>query len=170
MREYLLAIRDGPGDLPTYHLTWVRSSGVSSGGAIAHEHRSLCEALRLGLSKDQLDLSNLSCFEHLVRRLLTLEIAVARSPNAPDVSGLEVVAENPIAATGQAYVSNMTSWITDRLKEKANIQKQSRLFKEEFNKKGKKIGEDDEPGKCWKKKQGKGGSKSSGGADGSAGT
>lgn len=35
------------------------------------------------------------------------------------------MAENPIAATGQAYVSNMISWITDRLKEKANIQKQS---------------------------------------------
>jgi len=42
-----------------------------------------------------------------------------------------------------------------------------RLFKEEFNKKNKKTGEDDEPGKRWKKKQGKGGSKSSGGADGS---
>lgn len=75
-----------------------------SGGAIAiaHEHCSLCETLRLGLSKDQLDLSNLASFEHLVRRFLTLEIAVARSQNAPDFSGLEVVAENPIAATGQA--------------------------------------------------------------------
>eukprot|EP00435_Cladocopium_sp_Y103_P011928 s3109_g3.t1 len=170
VREYLEAIRDGPGDLPSYHMSWVRSSGVTSGSAIVHEHHSLCEALRLALSKDQLDVSNLASYEHLTRRLLTLEIAVARSPGNPDFTGLEVVAEAPIASTGQAYVSSMSTWITEKLKEKANIQKQSRLFKEEFSKKsGKGIDDSDDKSKRWKKQKGKGG-KSSGGADGSAAT
>lgn len=169
VREYLHAIRDGPGDLATYHLSWVRSSGVVAGSAIVHEHHSLCEALRLALSKDQIDVSNLASFEHLTRRLLTLEIAVARSPGSPDFTGLEVVAEAPVAATGQAYVSSMSSWITEKLKEKANIQKQSRLFKEEFSKKTGKGVDDDDKSKTWKKQKGKGG-KSSGGADGSAAT
>jgi hypothetical protein len=63
----------------------------------------------------------------------------------------------------------MSSWITEKLKEKANIQKQSRLFKEEFSKKTGKGVDDDDKSKTWKKQKGKGG-KSSGGADGSAAT
>eukprot|EP00438_Fugacium_kawagutii_P030000 Skav225301 [mRNA] locus=scaffold445:112717:116856:+ [translate_table: standard] len=96
VKEYLQAVLNGPGDLPTYHLSWVRSSGVASGSAITHEHRSLCEALRLAITKDQLDVSNLSSFESLVRRLLVLEMAVARSPSSPDFSGLDVVPSLPM--------------------------------------------------------------------------
>ena len=94
--EYLKAILAGPGDVISYHLTWVKSSGVSQGTAVVHEHKCLCEALRLGLTRDLLDVSNLMCFEHLTRRLITLEIAVSRNPGMPDFSGLEIVAESPI--------------------------------------------------------------------------
>ena len=45
VKDYLRAIREGPGDLPTYHLSWV-----------------LCETVRLAISKDQLDVSNLCSF------------------------------------------------------------------------------------------------------------
>jgi hypothetical protein len=171
VREYLAAIRDGPGDLPTYHLSWLRSSGVSGSGAIVHEHHSLCEALRLALTKDQIDVSNLASFEHLTRRLLTLEIAVARSPSAPDFTGLEVVSEAPISSAGQAYVASMSSWITEKLKEKANIQKQSRLFKEEFSKRSGKgdANPGDGQGK-WNRKRGGKGKQQGGGAEGSAAT
>lgn len=154
--EYLQAIRDGPGDLASYHLGWVRSSGVSAASAIAHEHRSLVETLRLAISRDQLDVSNLCSFENICRRLLTLEMAVARNSAAPDFTGLEVISEAPISSQGQAYVSNMATWVTDRLKEKAQIQKQSRLFREEFNRGGRKQGEDEETaggGKRWKYKK-----------------
>ena len=156
-REYLVAIREGPGDLISYHNGWVRSSGISNSSAIAHEHRSLIETLRLGFSKDQLDLSNLTCMENVVRRLIVLEMAVARNPAAPDFSGLDVVSETPIAAQGQAYVSAITSWVTEKLKERSQIQKQARLFKEEFGRRGgKKFGDEDDEdsGKNkWKKKK-----------------
>lgn len=71
----------------------------------------------------------------------------------------------------------MSSWITDKLKERANIQKQSRLFKEEFSKRGKATQDDgDQVGgggggnPRWKKKKNKkqGGDGDSGGASSSA--
>ena len=169
VKEYLTSILSGPGDLPTYHLSWVRTSGVHSSSAIVHEHRSLCETVRLALSKDQLDVSNLCCIENVVRRLITLEIAVSRSPNAPDFSGLEVVAEAPISAHGSAQVSAMQAWVTERLKERANIAKQSRLFREETGKKARQGDGDEEGGKRWRKPKGKGkkgGAEASSAADG----
>lgn len=169
VREYLCAIRDGPGDLISYHNGWVRTSGIPTSSAIAHEHRSLIETLRLGYSRDQLDLTNLSCMENVVRRLVILELAVSRNPAAPDFTGLDLVSETPLGPQGQAHVSKVTAWVTDRLKERAQIQKQARLFKEEFGRaKPKKTGDDgdeeadDGYGK-WKKKKKKGG-----GASGSA--
>lgn len=124
-----------------------------------------------------LDISNLMSFEHLTRRLIILEIAVARNPSLPDFSGLDVVSEAPITSSGSAAVSAMSSWITDKLKERANIQKQSRLFKEEFSKRGKATQDDgDQVGgggggnPRWKKKKNKkqGGDGDSGGASSSA--
>ena len=79
--------------------------------------------------------------------------------------------EAPVSSGGAAHVASMSSWITEKLKEKANIQKQSRLFREEQSKrKGGGKGDPGEDGGAqrWKKKnkgqKGAGG----GGADGSA--
>ena len=171
--EFVKAVQAGPGDLSTYHLAWTRSSGVAPQSAIVHEHRCLCEALRLGLTRDLLDISNLMVFEHLTRRLLTLEIAVSRNPQMPDFGGLDVVSEAPISSQGSAHVASMSSWITEKLKERANIQKQSRLFREEFGrtkgagKGGKEEGDPENPKARWKKK--KKGGQDGGGAAGSAG-
>lgn len=43
---------------------------------------------------------------------------------------------NPIAVKGQAYLSFVTTWMTDRLKERAQIQKQSRLYPEDVGRRG----------------------------------
>ncbi|CAK8989683.1 Uncharacterized protein SCF082_LOCUS1918 [Durusdinium trenchii] len=170
-KEYLTSIRDGPGDLLSYHTGWVRASGVAPNSAISHEHKNLIETLRLGFSKDQLDLSNLCSFENICRRLVVLEIAASRNPSAPDFTGLDVVTEAPISQHGQAQVSTVTSWVTERLKERAQIQKQSRLFKEEFGK-TKKAGygeEEDQTGTKNKWRRKKKQDKDAGGAAGSAG-
>ena len=152
-KEYLQAIRSGPWDIPSYHLGWIQNSGVATSSAIAHKHRSLLEILRLAISRDQVDVSSLCSFEALTRRLVTLEIAVARSPGAPDCSGLEVVSEAPISSQGQAHVSSMNAWITEKLKEKAQVQKQARLFREEFKGRGPKKaledGDDADHNKRW---------------------
>lgn len=170
--EYLKSILAGPGDLISYRNLWVRSSGVMQNSAIAHEHHHLCEVLRLAITVDQIDPSNLACCESITRRLIVLEIAVSRNPTSPDFQGLDLVEEAPVSSSGQARTAGMSLWITEKLKERAQIQKQSRLYREEFNRKGgKKLGQDeeDEGGKRWrKKKANKGKGQDGGGASSSA--
>lgn len=171
--EYFKSILAGPGDLVSYHNMWLRSSGVAWNSAVAHEHHHLCEVLRLAISVDQIDPTNLTCCESIVRRLIVLEIAVQRNPQSPDFNGLDLVSETPVTSQGQAVTSSMNLWITERLKERAQIQKQSRLYREEMQKKPKKGGDadDGEGSKRWnknKKGKGRGGGGDPSGADGSA--
>lgn len=79
-----------------------------------------------------------------------------------------MISESPISAHGTAQVNAMNSWITEKLKERANIQKQSRLSREEFRKGGNKPGkaDDDESGGRWRQKKNK---KSKGQNDGGGG-
>ncbi len=89
--EFRQNVLDGPGNLVSYHSEWVRMSGVSDTGSQCHEHKHLCETVRLGLSVDQLDVSCLACMEQTVRRLVQIEMAVERSPQHPDFTGLDVL-------------------------------------------------------------------------------
>eukprot|EP00438_Fugacium_kawagutii_P017101 Skav204591 [mRNA] locus=scaffold672:132020:137458:- [translate_table: standard] len=132
--EFMRAVRDGSSDLTTYHLNWAQHSGISSYGAAVHEHRVLCDSLRCMLSVDQIDISNSLGAEILVRRIVQIETATARNPASPDYSGLEVLMEQPLGAGGEAQVIKLSEWVGARLKERATIQKQSRLYKEEFAK------------------------------------
>ena len=132
-REFLASILESGTDIGNYHHQWVKSSGVNMHSSVVHEHRNLVEMIRLGLCKDQLDLSNLMSFELGVRRLVQLEVAVQRSPHSPDYSGLDVLLENPLNESGGASTRLLDNWITDRLKEKAQIAKQNRLYKEEVS-------------------------------------
>ena len=132
--EFLKAIRAGSSDMVTYHLNWARSSGINPYAAAVHEHRVLCDVVRNMLSVDQLDISNSLGAEIIIRRLIQIETATARSPTNPDYSGLDVIMEQPLGQSGEAQALKFTEWIGGRLKEKATIQKQSRLYKEEFSK------------------------------------
>ena len=65
----------------------MRLSGVSRKTSSVDIHRSVCEALRLMHSFDQLDASALAVGEHLTRWVIQTELAVERNPSAPDFSG-----------------------------------------------------------------------------------
>lgn len=157
--EFLGSIREGTSDLPGYHLQWLQHSGVNSRSAVAHEHKTILEAVRLGICRDQLDISNLLSFELLIRRAIQLEMAVARCPSNPEFSGLEALMESPITSGGSASTRAVDSWLTDRLKEKAQIQKQARLYREEMSHgardKGSSFQGDDAdgPGGKWRRKK-----------------
>ena len=75
-------------------------SGVYQFGAAAHEHHVIIECLRKAMEIDQIDISNLSFAEDLVRRVIQIEVAVSRNPAQPDYSGLEELLESPVDATG----------------------------------------------------------------------
>ena len=132
MMELLKAIRSGPGDLATYHLSWSRSSGVNNFSMVCHEHRIICNVLRAAIETDQFNLPNSLSFEILARRLVQVETAVARNPVSPDFTGLELILEDPVGTGGEAVTSTFNTWLASKLKEKANVAKQTRLYREEF--------------------------------------
>ena len=119
--------------MPSYHLQWVKTSGVNPKTSLVHEHRNLVEILRLAICRDQLNPMNCMSFELVTRRLIQLEIAVSRSPSNPEFVGLDVLMENPIEESGAASMKAMDTWLTDQLKARAQIQKQSRLYREEMS-------------------------------------
>ena len=129
--EWLTAVRSGPGDVTSYHHERMRRSGVSENSAVSHIHFVLCEAARLAIEVDQIDVSNLASFELLFRRVCQDETAVARNPRHPDYGGLDVVMAAPTSEQGQATTSMFSEWVTALLKEQASIYRQTRLWNEE---------------------------------------
>ena len=61
-----------------------------------------------------------------------METAVARNSQSPDFSGLELMLEESVGQGGEAITTSFNAWIASKLKEKANIAQQARLYKEEF--------------------------------------
>lgn len=132
LMELFRAIRSGPGDLATYHLTWVKNSGVSPYSMVAHDHRIICNVLRAAIEVDQYNVADSLAFEILSRRLVQIETAVGRNAQSPDFTGLELILEDPVGAGGEATTSVFNTWLATKLKEKANVAKQTRLYREEF--------------------------------------
>ncbi|CAK9087068.1 Uncharacterized protein SCF082_LOCUS41163 [Durusdinium trenchii] len=87
-------------------------------------------------------------------------VAVERNPSAPNYEGLDMVSGTSIQGDGRATAPKFTEWLTGRLKERAQIWKQERLYaQEKRQQKGKgKSGRDDDddsddPAKKRKKKK-----------------
>ncbi|CAK0806201.1 unnamed protein product [Prorocentrum cordatum] len=133
MKEFLDSVGAGPGNMISYQAEWERLSGVGEGLAVNHVHRNLCEVIRLMHSWDQVDHSMMASAEQIVRWLIQTEIAVERNPRHPDYSGLDIVISAPVNAVGRASTSKFNSWVTDRLKERAAIWKQGRLYRREID-------------------------------------
>eukprot|EP00438_Fugacium_kawagutii_P028529 Skav222526 [mRNA] locus=scaffold2875:77220:78404:+ [translate_table: standard] len=144
--EFLKSVRSSSTDLITYHLQWSRNSGVSQYAAALFEHRALCDCLKSLIQVDQVDVSSLLGAEFMVRRLVQIETAVSRNPASPDYSGLELLMESGVGSTGEARVVKFQEWVAARLKEKAQVQKQARLYREEFGRR-RPEGEENPPGK-----------------------
>jgi len=140
-REFCMAVRDGPGDLTSYHAEWERRSGVGNNTSVCHIHFVLCEVVRLLLCVDQCDGSNMQAAELVVRRIIQDEAAVARNPRHPDYGGLQLIMDSPISEQGHAQVAKFTEWMISQLRDQAGIFKQSRLWNEEQRLRGKGKGE-----------------------------
>ena len=160
-KELHESISEGPGNFISYHAEWLRLSGVSSRNSAAHVHRNLCDILRLMHSYDQLDSSALACGETICRWMIQTELAVERSPTMPDYSGLDIVAGTATLPDGRASTSKFNEWVSSRMKERAAIWKQERLFKAERQTRGVRGGkggeetsdEEDPAGKGKRKKK-----------------
>ena len=130
-REFHLAVSEGPGNFVSYHTEWLRLSGVSRRSSAAHVHQALCEGLRLLHQYDQVDSSGTAIGEHLTRWLIQTEIAVERNPMQPDYQGLDVIAGTSTMQDGRANTNKFNDWVSSKMKERASIWKQERLFRQE---------------------------------------
>ena len=144
VREFLQNVLDGPGNLVSYHAEWVRLSGVGESSSQCHEHRHLCEVLRLALGIDQLDVSSCASFEQTTRRFAQLEMAVDRCPGRPDFVGLDVLTDGAVSAKGAARAPKFAAWISDKQKERAAVLKGHKEFTAAAGGRGRDSGSDDE--------------------------
>ena len=130
-KEFHEAVAASTEGFLTYHSEWLRLSGLSRKTSSVHIHRSMCEALRLMHTFDQLDVSALAVGEHLSRWIIQMELAVERKPLAPDFSGLDTVSGTAQLPDGRAATTKFSEWVLGRLKERASLWKQERLFRQE---------------------------------------
>ena len=166
-KELHESVSEGPGNFLSYHAEWLRLSGVSGKSSSAHIHRHLCEVLRLMHSYDQVDASSLASAETICRWLIQVELAVERSPTSPDYSGLDIVAGTATLPDGRASTNRFNEWVTNRLKERAAIWKQEKLYRQEkkFGRGNRHEGDDDSDEEGYEKKKRKNKKKKGGGKD-----
>jgi len=130
-RELHEAVASGAGNFVSYHSEWVRLSGVSRRSSSAIVHQSLCEILRLAHFYDQIDSSSLASMEHVSRWLIQVELAVERNPQQPNYEGLDILSGTSVSSDGRATTTKFVEWVSNRMKDRANIWRQERLFKQE---------------------------------------
>jgi hypothetical protein len=121
LKEFCQSVASGPGNFTSYNTEWKMRAGISEYSSVAHDHRILCDVLRLAHDVDQIDGSNLACLEQIARRLVQHETAVERNPRNPDYTGLDLIMGEPVSASGAARTQRFTGWLNERMKEQSNI-------------------------------------------------
>ena len=96
---------------------------------VRHEHRVLMEILELAVTYDQLDVSALSSFELLGRRVQLLEEASSANPKNPRFEGSEYF--SGLGRRGAAVAPTLTAHVATSLQADVAIQKERRKAREE---------------------------------------
>jgi hypothetical protein len=130
-REFILAVLDGAGSLTQCRSQWLRMSGVGENTAVSHDHRILCEALRLGICYDQINVVNSAMAEQIMRHIIQHEMATSRDAKHPDYTGLGMLLNGTIGEKGAAHTTRFRSWIAGQQRDQAQILKQGRLLRDE---------------------------------------
>ena len=168
VRDFLESVAENGGDLTTHHASFLRKSGLSDNSAAAHEYKNLIAILKLAISYDQVDCSNLASVEQVVRRLLEIQVAVRRNPKHPTFDAFDYNTRGTVDEVGGARAGGYAEWIAEQQKIEAKTLKSTREWREEQASERRRAGrfnqdKDDEDeaapsgGKTNKKKKKKGG-------------
>lgn len=168
-KEFLESVLENGGDLSTYHASFMRKSGLSDHSAAAHELKNLLQVLRLGISYDQLDVSNLAAMEQVVRRIVEIQIAVRRNPKHPTFDSFDYNTRGTVDEVGGARAAGYFEWMAEQQKAEAKTLKSTREWRQEQDAERRRSkpekdssGDDGEGGKGKKKKKKKKGGAPSG--------
>ena len=131
VREFLENVVENGGDITTYHSSFMRKSGLSDNSAAAHEYKNLLAILKLAVSYDQLDCSNLASIEQVVRRVLEIQTAVRRNPKHPTFDAFDYNTRGSVDEMGGARAPGYAEWMAEQQRAEAKSLKSTREWREE---------------------------------------
>ena len=114
-----------------YHSERVRASDVNGQAGISIEHSVICTTLSTAMCYDISNVLDLAFVEQMSRRLLMIELAVKRNPQAPDFKGLEMIVANGYEAAGGVTTLDFDKYFAETQKNDAVIMKPLRMLREE---------------------------------------
>ena len=130
-KEFLENIYENGGDISTYHSSFMRKSGLSDNSAAAHELKNLLGVLRLAVSYDQIDCSNLASIEQVVRRIIEIQTAVRRNPKHPTFDSFDYNTRGTVDEVGGARAPGYGEWMAEQQRIEAKALKSTREWREE---------------------------------------
>lgn len=178
-REFLENVVENGGDITTYHSSFMRKSGLSDNSAAAHEYKNLLGILKLAVSYDQLDCSNLASIEQVVRRVIEIQTAVRRNPKHPTFDAFDYNTRGSVDEMGGARAPGYAEWMAEQQRAEAKSLKSTREWREEQAQERRRTGkgtggrdgsDDDEGGGDGGKRKKKTKKKSGGAGSGAAAT
>eukprot|EP00435_Cladocopium_sp_Y103_P074179 s45_g47.t1 len=131
VREFLENVVESGGDLNNYHSAFMRKSGLSDNSAAAHEYKNLLSIVRLAISYDQLDCSNLASIEQAVRRILEIQTAVRRNPKHPTFDAFDYNVRGTVDEMGGARAPGYAEWMAEQQRAEAKSLKSTREWRVE---------------------------------------
>eukprot|EP00435_Cladocopium_sp_Y103_P018992 s1272_g4.t1 len=130
-REFLESVAENGGDLANYHSSFMRKSGLSENSAASHEYKNLLGILKLAVSYDQVDCSNLASIEQVVRRILEIQVAVRRNPKHPTFDSFDYNTRGVVDEVGGARAAGYAEWMAEQQKAEAKALKSTREWRQE---------------------------------------
>ena len=92
------------------------------------------------MAQDQLQLSQLAGFEHIVRRITIIETAVSCDSRSPDWECLDMMLSTSLTGAGAVGVQQINTWVSGVQKDQAVVLWQGGLLREEHDIQKKKRG------------------------------
>lgn len=137
--EYLQAISTVAESVYGHHLSWVQQSKIPEGARAIYEDQVLSQILDAAISYDCLQVSNLACFELLVRRRQLLAEAHSHDPMAPNYQGADYWMGSKYKHGGAIVINALTEHVARRLQADSQILKEKRKLEEAKKLKGPKA-------------------------------
>lgn len=124
------------------HLSWVSQSRIPDGDRAIYENEVLSRILDTAVVFDALNISNLACFELLVRRKQLLAEAHSFNPSSPSYEGADHYMGTTYRPGGAIVVPELSEHVAKRLEQESKILKEKR---KQAELKGKGKGKTKEP-------------------------
>jgi hypothetical protein len=108
------------------HLGWVQKSKIPDGDRAIFEDEILSQAIDLAVMYDGLCISNLACFELLIRRKQLLAEAHVHNPGAPNYEGADHWLGMGCRPGGAIVVQALTQHVSGKMEAESRILKERR--------------------------------------------